>query len=317
MIVRDASSEAELHILFPTGLSDSCLQAGRAIAQLAETCRIHLVIVHVVPPGGATVAVRRALDAFLPEADQLDACRRVILESDDTAQTVADYAQRGFDLIVSPASDRLGLRGLVAPSFRGRLMRRTAVPLWSIGGSVCRTRFQRRIKNVAYLVDYHHDAEALPLISSFANRFDADLHVLDVIPEITEGTVVLDAERPLSAELSAARIRTWFEPPRLPNVMTVIGTRRARLRRLIERCDADVLFVGQEQAAPGLLFSRFARDLDRLPCPVICLGSAAEPFAGWSYERGHPSRYDRERDERVPAGWPVSRGPRPAVAGHP
>jgi nucleotide-binding universal stress UspA family protein len=293
----------DLNILFPTSFSDACFQAGRAIAQLADTLRVNLVIVHVVPRGGATDAVRRELDAFLGEADHVDACRRVLIESDNVPQAVAEYAQRGFDLIVSPASDRRGLHRRLAPSFRGRLMRYTNVPLWTLGASVSRTRFQRPITNVAYLVDYDAQPEArLPLVTSFAERFDADLHVLDVIPSVAEGTVVLDNERPLNAAVSSARIRAWFNESPAPHVHVATGTRRRELHRMLERCDADVLFIGEEQAERGLVFPRFARDLDRLPCPVICLGRTVEALRGWSFERNWVERYDIRQKELVLAG---------------
>ncbi len=294
---------ADLHILFPTSFSDACFLAGRAIAQLADTCRISLSIVHVVPPGGATPSLRRELDSFFAEADHFDACRRVLIEGDDAPRAISDYARRGFDLIISPASDRFGLHRLLVPSFRGRLLQRSSVPLWSVGASASRGRFQRPIRNVAYLVDYHHEPEArLPLVTSFANRFDAELHVLDVIPEISEGSLVLDTERPLNVEASGARIRSWFEDTHLPRVDVATGPRRSRLKRMLARCDADVLFVGQEQAAHGWLFQRFARDLDHLPCPVICLGSRTGTFQGWSFDRLWTERYDIGTEELVLAG---------------
>jgi nucleotide-binding universal stress UspA family protein len=292
----------DLNILFPTSFSDACFQAGRAIAQLADTLRVDLVIAHVVPRGGASSAVRRELDSFFGEAHHFDACRRVLIEADNVPQGIAAYARRGFDLIVSPASDRLGLHRILVPSFRGCLMRQSPVPLLTIGGSISRTRLQRPIRNVAYLVDYHAKPDVrLPLITSFADRFDADVHMLDVIPAIAEGTVVLDSDRPLNPEVSGERMRTWFKgaPPR---VHVTTGRRRTELWRMLERCDADVLFIGQEQASRGLFFPRFARDLDRLPCPVICLGSTPEALRGWSFESHRAERYDIGEEELVLAG---------------
>jgi nucleotide-binding universal stress UspA family protein len=293
----------DLHILFPTSFSDACFQAGRAIAQLADTLRVNLVIAHVVRRGGATSAVRRELDSFFGEGDHFDSCRRVIIESNNAPQAIADYARRGFDLLVSPASDRLGLHRILVPSFRGRLMRQANVPLWTVGASVSRTRFQRPIRNVAYLVDYHvQPGVRLPLVTSFASRFDADLHVLDVIPDISEGSLVLDSDRPLNADVSSDRMRALFKESHPTRVHVATGTRRGELRRMLERCDADVLFIGQEQASRGLFFPRFARDLDRLPCPVVCLGRSAESLQGWSFERHWIERYDIGNEDLVLAG---------------
>ena len=296
----------DLRILFPTSFSDSCFQVGRAIAQLADTCRISLTLAHIVRYGGATAQVHRELDSFLGEADHFDHCRRVLIESDNVPAAVADFASRErFDLVISPASDRLGVSSLVTPSFRARLLARSQVPLWTMGHSVPPARFRKGIKNVACLVDFDKDPMGrMPRVTSFAERFGARLHLLDVIPPVSEGTVVhaLNSERPLRPEVSLGRIREMFDGRSCPNAYAAIGHRGRELRRMLEACEADILFVGHRQAERGVIMARYARDLDRLPCPVICLSESPDAPSQWSFERIDTDRRERFATELAFAG---------------
>lgn len=281
-------SVPDLRILFPTSFSDACFQTGRAIAQLADRCHISLTIVHVTRPGGSTAAAYRELESFLGEADHYDHCRRILIESDCAPAAIADIAsQSRFDLVMTPASDRLGLHSLLAPSFRGRLLGRFKTPMWTSGATVPAGRFRHRIRNVACLVDLDYDPSShLTLASAFAARFDARLHLLHVVPSISEGLLLsaLEGDRPLHPEVARAQILRLAPSRPGVDLDVAIGERAGDLRRMLARCEADLMFVHQRQAARGVVFSRFARDLDRLPCPVVCLSDRDAELDRWTFE---------------------------------
>lgn len=295
----------DLRILFPTSFSDACFQAGRAIAQLADRCRISLTIVHVVARGGARQAVHRELDSFLGEADHYDHCRRVLIESDDPPAAIADFAAREpFDLILSPSSDRLGLHSVFMPSFRGRLLASSQVPLWTMGLSCRPARFRRAVRNVACLVDFDGTPGTwVPLVAAFVRRFDAHLHVLDVIPPVTEGTVteVFDSNRPLMPDLSRDRMERLFAEMSDCRAEVAVGGRGGELRRMLERRDVDLVFVTKAQARRGVVLPRFARDLDGLPCPVVVLGGVPGA-ARWSFDDADAEADWRSLRELAAAG---------------
>lgn len=68
-------------------------------------------------------------------------------------------------------------------------------------------------------------------------------------------------------------------------VHAAVGRRRRELEPLIRACGADVLFVAGEQARSGVVRPRVERHLDRLTCPVICLGVGSDAGRSWSFER--------------------------------
>lgn len=281
-------SAYDLSILFPTSFSDACFQTGRAIAQLADRCRVHLTIVHVAPAGSVAPGTRRELASFFAEGDHYDQCRRILLESNEPASAVATFgAREAFDLIMSPASDRLGVHRVLLPSFRGRLLASCTVPLWTSGPALHQGQFRQGIRNVAYLVDYDHAPRARARkAAAFAARFGARLHALDVIPPVTDGTVldVLDSHRPLMPARADEQIREMFDDGPEPAVDVRVGSRERELARMLRRCEADLLFVAPQHATRGVLRTGFARDLDRLPCPVVCLGASNGTAGRWSFE---------------------------------
>jgi len=287
-------SRCDLRILFPTSYSDACFQTGRALAQLADRNRVNITIVHVVRPGRATGAARRELDSFLAEADHDDRHERILLEAKNAAVAVADLARtQPFDLLMAPAADRLGLHSVLMPSFRAHLLRRVPVPLWTSGPHVDYARLQGRLRHVACLVDdvaTPGTESMLRLAASFAARFDAQLHMLSVVPAVTEGTVLaaLDDDHPLTPDDAVERAEARFG---------VLGVRAhaaydsgiRTVGKLLGRCEADLLFVGQGHALCGVMRPKVTRMLNRLPCPVVVLGEPASAFSAWSFERASRS----------------------------
>lgn len=180
-----------LRLLFATDFSPACVDAGRAIAPLVEARRLDVTTVHVVAPGASVVQARQALDDFRRETGSLSHAAGEVWEAIDAPATLATIAEReAFDLILSPSSGGRGLRRAWAPSFRGRLMTRTPVPLWTAGSASAIGRLGHRVRNVACLVHWDQAvAERVRTAAAFAASAGARLHLIDVVPTVDDGTV--------------------------------------------------------------------------------------------------------------------------------
>ncbi len=275
----------QLRVLFPTNFSTACLHAGRTIEQLGEGCLLRLTLVHVMKKGTKARRAQIALDGFLADMDERCLVDRILLEGDDPATLVADLCKRrSFDLMMAPRSSQPDLTSLFRSSFRARLLRQCTVPLWTGGDRVASDRLGRPPRTVACLVDFD-DAPAglVHIASAFAERFGARLRVISVLPSIDDGTIadVLTSDAPLATADAFSRIQQIFDGRTLPEVDLVVGTPAHGLRRLMRRANADLLFVGTRRACGSRWFTRFARVLDRLPCPVVCADGAADPLPNW------------------------------------
>ena len=280
----------DLRILFPTSFSDSCFRTARAIAQLADTCRVGLTIAHVAKRGACNASIRRELDSFMGEADHYDNCRRVLMESDDAIGSIAELCESDqFDLIVAPASDRLGVHSLFSSSFRTRLLSRCKAPLWTIGGCLDSIDFKSSIRTVACLVDFDSDTRTyLPLAAAFAARLGAQLRIVSVLPEVSESTLAqsLNSSAPLMPDVAVEKIRSGFTGQACPEVDIAIGDVSRELPRLLRGCHADLAFVGPGQITRATWLPGRARYLDRLPCPAVCVDGASAGFSQWTFQNG-------------------------------
>ncbi|HYP06032.1 MAG TPA: universal stress protein [Bryobacteraceae bacterium] len=279
-----------MRLLFPTSFSDACFRTSRAVAQLADICGIHLTIAHVAKPGAATIGTRRELDSFMAEADHYDHCRRVLIEAADPVEAIGELCDHeNFDLVLAPASDRLGLQRLISASTRARLINRCKAPVWTAGKCLDRSLFKSSIQTIACLLDFDCPTDNhLRLASALAWRTGAKLRVVTLVSDADEGTLVnsLYSRAPLMPDVAAAQIRSAFVGLHCPEVDVAVGDAVTELPRMLSRCDADVAFIGPGQALGGGWSTRLAPYLDRLPCPAICVDGASASFEGWSFQAG-------------------------------
>lgn len=281
-------ANTDLRILFPTSFSDACFRTSRAIAQIAEATRVCLTIAHVVKPGVDTNEKRRELNSFVAEADHYDECRRILIESVDPCRAIEEICNEDcFDLIVAPASDRLGLHSLFTPSLRAKLLRQCKVPLWTAGPCLDSACMKNGIRTVACVASFERDGNAhLPLAAAFAARMGARMRLVHVIPPVSEGSLAraIDSDMPLMPEVAIERLRAAFAGKPYPEIDVVVGDVDRELPRLLRRSEADLAFVGPGQASCGTFFRRLAPVINRLPCPVICVDGAARAFDRWSFQ---------------------------------
>lgn len=282
-------NDAELRILFPTSFSDACFRTGRAIAQLADTCRVSLTIAHVARPHDDLNRKQQELNSFLAEADHYDRCDRLLLIGDDPVKAISECsAKLNSDLIVAPASDRLGLHRLLRPSFRAGLLRNCTAPLWTMGAKLDRAAFRGGIRTVACILDFDRDSRSyLSLALSFATRMGARLRIVHVVQPIDEYALASSVEScaPLMPELAVQKIREVFAGHPCPEIDVAVGDPARELPRLLEQNGADVVFAGRGQALCGVGERKLSRFLDRLPCPAICVDGASARFRSWNFDK--------------------------------
>lgn len=289
--------QTDLRILFPTSFSDACFQVVPALAQLADVCGIDLTIAHVKNRNTSWSQARRELDSFFPEADHYAACQRLLLDGDPLEEIQLLAEQERFDIIMSPASDRIGFSRIFKRSFRGALLRRASVPLWTIGPALDRARFRHPLKTVGCLIDFEtSDTSYLHRVQSFASRFNLRVRPIHLINPVDESTLarVCHSDIPLNPNVAANRIRSFFPNESLiSGVEVVVGDSNRKLPKLLNEGGVDLLFVGAGQSLRSMfLASRLQPYLHRLPCPVICMDGAASRFAAWSFEQ---SKHQPER----------------------
>lgn len=282
------SNTTDLRILFATSFSDACFRTSRAIAQLADRCRISLTIAHVAKPGVDSARRRRELDSFIAEADHYDECSRVLVEAEDCAGAIADLACRSsYDLVVAPASDRLGLHSLFTPSTRAKLMKKCRVPVWTAGSCLDAGPARTGIRTVACLADFEGQGNThLPLAARFAARMGARLRIVHVIPPVHEGMLAraIDSDAPLMPEVAVAQIRKAFAGRPYPDIDVTVGYLDRELPGLLDRGEADLAFIGPGQALRGSWYRRLAPFIDRLPCPAVCVDGASCGFGKWTFQ---------------------------------
>jgi hypothetical protein len=286
--VHIVQNRPDLRILFPTSYSDACFRTSRAIAQLADRCHISLTIAHITAPGAATIGSRRELDSFMAEADHYDECCRMLVESPCAVEAIGNLCDcRTFDLVLAPASDRVGLHRFFTRSTRARLLKRCPVPIWTAGKCLDRRTLKPAITTVACLLDFDAPGDAhIRLASSLASRVGAKLRIVTVIEPISEATLAkaVDSRAPLVPEVAIKAIRSAFDGVDCPDIDVSVGDMSLALPRLLQRCDADLVFIGPGRALAGLWRPKLASYVDRLPCPVICVDGASAQFEAWSYE---------------------------------
>ncbi|MEP7366843.1 MAG: universal stress protein [Acidobacteriota bacterium] len=278
----------ELEILFPTNYSDSCYRTIAAVAQLAAGLRVRITLLHAYNPRATTRRhAEDQLHSFFAEAAHYCDCRRVVAEGPALDAIKSHIARNPTSLLMVPESDRIGLPRLGHKSMRARLLKSVPVPLWTLGARVPHRSFARPIRNIACTMVY--DAPNLlhiRLAAKLAERFNAQLHLVDVIPTVDESSMLtpLYSSRPLTPDSALSRIAnltTFMKHP--PQVHISSGTDTAQLRKLLHHCDADVLFTGPGQAIRASLWGdALEKPLGRCGCPVIALDGAALDFPGWN-----------------------------------
>lgn len=260
-------------IVFLTNFSDACFRAIPALAQLADEIDMRLTLLHASGSDTAQQASRESdIRSFFAEADQYPACRRLVVPGSPIDAIRRVQAESPVDLVVAPAGDPLGLPRIGHNSLRSRLIHECGTPVWTCGHAVPARQLSRPTRTIVCTIDDDRPGVShVRLASEYANRLGATLQLVQVVPDIDEGSLLLayaerTDEKALRAVKGAGATDRLAGPPLL--------TDRRGLANLLRTCAADLVFTdGQPWLTRQWLARRVSATLDALPCPVICADS--------------------------------------------
>jgi hypothetical protein len=269
-------SQHSLDILFLTNFSDYCFRAIPAVAELADRLSVRLTLMHVFDPAAKSQALAdRQIASFFPEADRFRSCRRLAAAGALLPSVLRHLEYWPVNLIVAPASGPLGLPRLGRLSARARLVEKAGVPLFTIGRRVQVSRLNAPVSRVACWIDFDsYQTSHVPYAVEYARKLGAELHLLQVLPEIHDGFVASD--RSIHPDAATEELRRLCVNASIQPRIHVAsgGGGRSSLVRLIEHCNADVVFLGHQQS-PLQKWIGYSLPLgDALPCPAVYFGSA-------------------------------------------
>jgi hypothetical protein len=272
-------------VVFLTNFSDSCFRAIPGLAQLGDVIDLRLTILHAY---GAGEADRRQaeqnLRSFFPEADHYASCRRVLAPGTAVDAVKRLAAEQSLDLIVAPAGDPLGLPRLGHKSIRSRLVTETRTPVWTLGRGTLPQRLARSPRHVACCVETEEGSRAhIRLASQYARSIDATLHLIRLLPDIHEGSILdLSFTKPFDAAHAAQDVQLAGGGTTCPEAHLID---RWRLARTLTTIEADIVFVdGTRWMNRGWFMPRVDRMIDSLPCPTVCVDSSMKAL-NWHLPR--------------------------------
>lgn len=293
------SESRPFEVTFLTSFSDTCFRAIPALAQMADSIDLRLSIVHCHDPRrGATDAATARLRSFFPEADGYPGCARRLLDAPPVEAVARLHAERPIDLLVAPAGDPLGMPRLAHHSLRATLLRGPVPALWTVGPESSPATVGRPVRHVACCVHVGTPGDAhIRLASRYASELGAVLHVVQILPEIHDGTMLrLAYAVPIDARSATERVRRLSPAAAAATIQIHVTTARRLAHTLDTECTADLVVVdGQAWTRRRAFLRRLDPVLDRLRRPVICAGPAADTVA-WQ---------PRRRERRQTRNWPV------------
>jgi nucleotide-binding universal stress UspA family protein len=280
------------NILFPVDFSHSCAAMAPYVKRSAALFGGRVSLIHVFDPNsytGTEVFVRgpveiadehrdiarKRLGVFLSEEFPAAEFPRIVT-SGDVANTIAETASNGFDLIMMPTH---------AGAFRRTLLGSTTAKV--LDAADCPVETSRHVENIAprptghriwvVAVGLRNDSErVLRFAHSMAAAAGAKLHIVHAIPAVDSK---LPIRLGLEAEIQSAEIRQALDRiaelqksagSNLP-VHIVTGPVKDALVEAARRVEADGLIIGR---SPRLGLQGRLRDLTYAmvrdaPCPVV------------------------------------------------
>jgi nucleotide-binding universal stress UspA family protein len=267
------------HIIFATNFSDASHAAIPTVTRWVDAHNARLTLLHVYNPARTLHRDAEAqLRSFYAEADNYPNCRRVLLAG-NVCSTISAFCKRERDgLLFMPPSDRTSLPRPFHISTRARLLETLEMPIWTLGKATLNTGAAVAGRNIAVaLQNLDEPTGYLAAAASHALRHNSTLHLLHVVPETTEGTLItaLHSDAPLGIESALDRISNIAAE--LPAGLKVevhvrMGQRWRELKSLLHECDAELLMVGRSQTLyRGLFRSSIDPMLNDCNIPIVCL----------------------------------------------
>ncbi|NHF67014.1 universal stress protein [Xanthomonas hortorum] len=265
-------------LIFATNFSETCHAAIPTVAQLVDRLRARLTILHVHAKGKRAQA-QQSLDSFFAEASNYPGCERALSSGPAAAGIVSFCRSRNDALLIMPPSERTGLPRPLHVSLRARVLQRVATPMLTLPYAEALPRDGAVGGHVAcWITGRETSLDSLRDAAALARRRGADLHLLHVMPDISEGLLMdsLFNDQPLTESaashwLSELAAQLQDDDLRV-RIHVAVGNPRREIASLLKRARADVLVVEHDAVVRrGVWRSSLHAALAKTPCVLICL----------------------------------------------
>ncbi|KGK58428.1 hypothetical protein NC00_07525 [Xanthomonas cannabis pv. phaseoli] len=287
------------HLIFATNFSETCHAAIPTVAQLVDRLRARLTILHVHAKGKRAQA-RQSLDAFFAEASNYPGCERALASGPAAAGIVSFCRSRDDALLIMPPSERTGLPRPLHVSLRARVLERVATPMLTLPYADAIPRDGAGGGHVAcWITGRETSLDTLRDAAAMARRRGADLHLLHVMPDISEGLLVdsLFNDKPLTEAAAVSWLSDLVLQLRDDDLRVrlhvAVGNPRREIAGLLKRACADVLVVEHDAVVRrGVWRSSLQATLAKTPCVLICLPPShlRRPAIGTAPNQDKPRR---------------------------
>lgn len=181
------------------------------------------------------------------------------------------------DLIMIPAQEKRGWRNFLEQPMIEQTLRKSRCAVWTASSNRAATCSQFR--NIVCAVDLHADsARILASATHLANRLDATLSVVHVLPEADESLLHLAAMHDLPLNFSPDEIRAEIQKilsvaGDLPEILIEHGSVFSGINRALQRQNADLLVIGPGRFSgiSGGLGAHVVPLVRAASCPVLVL----------------------------------------------
>lgn len=267
------------HIIFATNFSDACYAAIPTVTRWVDAHKARLTLLHVYEPEKTQHRdAESQLNSFYAEADNYRNCQRVLLAG-KPCETIENFCnQQGDGLLFMPPSDRTGLPRPFHISARARLLERLQMPIWTMGKATLNTNAAVAGNNIAVWVqDLEQPSGYVYAAAAHAQRHGATLHLMHVVPEASEGTLItaLHSNAPLGVETALDMVSDLAAD--LPigckiQIHVRMGSQWRELKKMLRDSAAELLMVGSEQTLHRSFFRPTINPvLNHCEVPIICL----------------------------------------------
>ncbi len=169
------------NILVPTDFSGYADNAFSFAIEIARTANARIFFMHSAQ-SIYSYSFERLIDKISSEEKLDNLVTETIVEMGDPTNSILNQLdEKDIDLIIMGSKGRSGVRKRLFGSVTMDIISKTPVPLLAIPEKST----YRGFGNIVYTTDYHTgDIEALQSLISFADLFDAELHILHVAKEM-------------------------------------------------------------------------------------------------------------------------------------
>ncbi len=284
-------------ILFPTDLSIMCGAFAWQVTALATRLNANLTLLHVQDEEQEKTSKPRVSGQFsgftnlIGEQMEPHRVSRKIISGGLAENIISEADSECADLIMIPAQEKRGWRRFLEAPMIEQTLRQSRCAVWT--ASTNRAAACAQFRNIVCAVDLHADSpRVLASAIHLANRLDATLSVVHVLPEADESLLHLAAMHDLPLTFSDEEIhgeirRMQPDSQNSPEILIEHGDVSSGIRRALQRQNADLLVIGPGRFSeiPGGLGAHVVPLVRTASCPVLVLRKP-ESVGGFCLKKG-------------------------------